>query len=82
MSRNENGQELKLPDSECIIIQKPGPKGGIIFDVINLDEYYLESDKDIKKEIYLKALSKYGYSNVRYCKVLPVKVEQKVEFGQ
>jgi len=70
-----------LPDSECIIILKPAAKGGVEYDVISLDEYFGESDTDLKKQVYLKAVEKYGQVNVRYCSVVPVTLQQVVEFG-
>ena len=70
MSEDKDNSQSVLPDSDCIIISKPGPKGGRSIDILSLDEYFKESDINLKKSLYLKAIEQYGQSNVRYCKIV------------
>lgn len=73
MAKKNESQTQTLPEISCLLIGTPDGK----IKVESLDEF--ESDDEIA-QVYTNAIEKHGERNVRYCKVVGVKVKRTVEF--
>ena len=62
-----------LPEISLLLIRAGGGK----INVVSLDEY--RNDSEIA-QMFEEALDKYGERNIRYCKVVGVKVNRTVQF--
>lgn len=69
-----------MPEDEFILVLRQ-TKNGTVFDTINLDEFFGDTGPDLKRDVYLKAMEKFGQSNIRYCRVVPVKVRHDINIG-
>lgn len=77
---NPEARSIQMPEEEFILVRKSS-KAGMIYDIIDVSEFFGESGPELKKDVYRKALEKYGQMNIRYCRVVPVKVRHDIDIG-
>lgn len=78
-----DNQNKQKKDDLDILVPKTIPDAAFILaktdkkiNIISLDEYPIAQHSDL----YMDATRRYGEDNIRYCKVVTVKVTQNVEF--